>query len=150
MSDEARGDDVYQPDNADIDNGPDDELDLANALDEPDLDDIMDTSYSPPERPFGAEEFGTTAEEQSTGEPLDRRLARERPDVEPEAGDGIGDLPDAAGEVRDDQAAGERRTGRLLQDDEPTGSAHDVGIDGGAASAEEAAVHTLPDEWDEE
>ncbi|MFE3197919.1 DUF5709 domain-containing protein [Embleya sp. NPDC059237] len=152
MSDDIRGDDVYQPANADIDNGPDDELDLENAVDEPDLDELLDAGYSPPERPFGVEEFGTTTREQTTGESLDRRLTRERPDVEPEPGDGIGDLPGATGEVVDGQVGGPR-TGRLTQDDNPNRDhvalAEDVGIDGGAASAEEAAVHTVPDDPDE-
>jgi hypothetical protein len=32
------------------------------------------------DRPFGAESFGTTAEEQEEGESLDERLSQERPD----------------------------------------------------------------------
>src|SRR5437667_8190334 len=32
------------------------------------------------DRPFASESFGTTAEEQEEGEPLDQRLAEERPD----------------------------------------------------------------------
>jgi len=153
MTDDMRGDDVYQPDVTDIDGGPDDDLDMENALDEPDLDQIMDTSYSPPERPLVVEDFGTTATEQAMGEPLERRLNRERPDIEPEPGDGIGDLAEATGEVLDDQA-GDHRTGRLVREDDPRAGnrslAHDVGIDGGAASAEEAAVHTLPDDTSDE
>jgi hypothetical protein len=33
-----------------------------------------------PDRPLGADEWGTTSFEESSGESLDRRLARERPD----------------------------------------------------------------------
>ena len=35
------------------------------------------------DRPFASESFGTTAEEQEEGEPLDRRLGEERPDKPP-------------------------------------------------------------------
>ena len=36
-----------------------------------------------PDRPLGAQEWGTTEFEERTGEPLDVRLAREAPDVGP-------------------------------------------------------------------
>src|SRR5439155_12903484 len=35
------------------------------------------------DRPFATESFGTTAEEQGEGEPLDQRLREERPDKTP-------------------------------------------------------------------
>jgi hypothetical protein len=35
------------------------------------------------DRPFASESFGTTAEEQGEGEPLDQRLGEERPDKPP-------------------------------------------------------------------
>jgi hypothetical protein len=35
------------------------------------------------DRPFASESFGTTAEEQEEGEPLDQRLEEERPDKPP-------------------------------------------------------------------
>ncbi|MEU2428256.1 MULTISPECIES: DUF5709 domain-containing protein [unclassified Streptomyces] len=149
MSDEARGDDVYQPEFSDVKNPPADDLDLQNVLDEPDLDGTLDEGYSPLERPLGVDRFGTTGEEQMRGAPLDERLAQELSDVEPPEGDGIGDLP-ADGEPVDEEA-GDARTGRLLPEIDATGCAvdmiaHDVGVDGGAASAEEAAMHTIPDE----
>ncbi|MGW1888160.1 DUF5709 domain-containing protein [Streptomyces sp. NPDC001970] len=153
MSDQARGDDVYQPVHSDAKNPPVDDLDLENVLDEKDLDDILDEGYSPPERPLAVERFGTTGEEQMQGAPLEQRLAQEVPDVEPPEGDGIGDLPCDGEPV--DKEAGEARTGRLLPEVDAMGReidlvAHDVGIDGGAASAEEAAMHTIPDEEESE
>lgn len=152
MSDDARGDDVYQPVNSGVDNPPDDALDMENALDEPDLDATLDEGYSPPERPLAVLDHGTTQNEQHAGESLDRRLSRERPDTADDPGDGIGDLPDGDGEPLDDQV-GSTRTGRLTADydDAVRGirvTAHDVGIDGGAASAEEAAMHTVRDDAD--
>ena len=66
-------------------------------------------------------------------------------------GDGIGDSADSDGEPIDHQV-GDMRAGRLVAFDvDPTDPAtdylaHDVGIDGGAASAEEAAMHIVVDE----
>lgn len=66
-------------------------------------------------------------------------------------GDGIGDSADSDGEPIDDQVGG-RRAGRLVAFDvDPTDPgtdylAYDVGIDGGAASAEEAAIHIIVEE----
>jgi hypothetical protein len=66
-------------------------------------------------------------------------------------GDGIGDSADSDGEPIDDQV-GDSRAGRLVafgvDPTDPTTDyrAHDVGIDGGAASAEEAAMHIVGDD----
>ncbi|MEU2790321.1 DUF5709 domain-containing protein [Streptomyces sp. NPDC007100] len=150
MSDEAMGDEVYQPSASDK-QGTSDELDMEDALDEPDLDDMLDQGYSPPEKPLAVNQKGTTANEQREGESLEERLDKEVPDVQPPDGDGIGDQPDADGEPVDGQV-GDERAGRMTGTDE--GDAlrlrndeigRDVGIDGGAASAEEAAVHIVDD-----
>lgn len=149
MSDEAMGDEVYQP------SGDEDEqadpLDMEDALGEDDYDAELDKGYSPPERPYAVDSPGTTAEEQREGESLDRRLAQETPDVAPERGDGIGDASDAEGEPVDPEA-GDARAGRLVAADQgmeraardPV-TAEDVGVDGAAAGAEEAAVHVTDD-----
>ncbi|WP_374985111.1 DUF5709 domain-containing protein [Streptomyces fradiae] len=155
------GDEVYQPDPTDDreireDHGIlDDEDTLSDRAADP-----YDEGYSPPERPLAADDVGTTAREQREGESLDRRLAREVPDPaqrvgDPEASDGIGDLPGGMGEPMDGQV-GRDRSGRLVAPDEGVRSdtekdvvGRDVGVDGGAASAEEAAVHLVP-EPDEE
>ncbi|MFX4293525.1 DUF5709 domain-containing protein [Streptomyces bohaiensis] len=149
MTDEARGDDVYQPQSDDGSLPSDDQPDMENTLDERGADDRMAEGYSPPERPLGVERFGTTAAEEQEGETLDQRLAQEVPDVDPPAGDGIGDLRDGEGEPQE-RELGAERAGRLAEVTDTTGRdtdvlAEDVGIDGGAASAEEAAVH-LTDE----
>jgi hypothetical protein len=66
-------------------------------------------------------------------------------------GDEIGDLPGGEGEPVDPQA-GADRAGRLVAPDEGAHSvttkdevATDVGIDAGAAGAEEAAMHVVED-----
>ncbi|MBB1255598.1 hypothetical protein H3146_19890 [Streptomyces sp. OF3] len=147
---DAMGDDVYQPDGSEIqeDTGILDEEDtlLGREVD-PNIE-----GYSAPERPLAVETWGTTAAEQHSGEPLERRLARELPDVAPQDGDGIGDVPGGEGEPLDGEV-GDRRTGRLVAPNEGVRGDHDhellaldVGIDSAAASAEEAAMHTIPDD----
>jgi hypothetical protein len=106
--------------------------------------DPLETGYSPPERPLGMREELT----------LDQRLAEEVPDTGADQdGDGLGDLTGGDGEPRDDQV-GTERAGRLVApgegahpDREHDAVAEDVGIDGGAASAEEAAMHVVDGEW---
>ncbi|MFF6803242.1 DUF5709 domain-containing protein [Streptomyces sp. NPDC012616] len=146
---EARGDDVYQPTGSDEEQEDGAPLDLQDAVDERTYDDALDEGYSPPEKPLGVTRYGTTAAEQHDGESLDQRLAQEVPDVSVPAGDGVGDLPDGEGEPVDPEA-GDRRAGRLVAPDEGAHPdavkeeiAEDVGIDGGAAAAEEAAVHIV-------
>ncbi|MFP1624371.1 DUF5709 domain-containing protein [Streptomyces sp. 5K101] len=149
--DEARGDDVYQPTYSDVQNRPSDDLDMENVIGERDLDDMIAEGYSPPERPLGVGRYGTTGEEQQAGETLDQRLAQEMPDVAPPEGNGIGDQVDGDGEPVD-ELAGEERAGRLadVEDPAPRRPSHivarDVGIDGGAASAEEAAMYVTSDD----
>lgn len=101
MPADARGDDVYQPQDDDGTIPPNDELDLENTLGERDLDDQMEEGYSPPERPLGVTKFGTTGAEERRGESLDQRLAQEVDDVEPPVGDGIGDLAEGDGEPQE-------------------------------------------------
>ncbi|MFF9688820.1 DUF5709 domain-containing protein [Streptomyces sp. NPDC014623] len=151
MSEAARGDDVYQPDGSDSDNRPTDDLDPQNVIDEPDLDDMLDTGYSPPEKPLGVSKYGTTGEEQREGESLDQRLAQERPEEDPLKAARADDEPEDNGPEEDD--AGQERAGRVATADEEPGAVRnnrvlgrDVGIDGGAASAEEAAVHIQEDD----
>ena len=151
--DDVMGDEVYQPE------GPDDREDEGILDPEDTLNDRgtdpYEEGWSPPERPLGVEHQGTTAGEQREGESLDQRLAEERRDPaleEPGADDGVGDLAGGEGEPLDDEV-GADRAGRLVAPDEGAHEekdllADDVGIDGGAASAEEAAVHRIPDEDD--
>ena len=109
------------------------------------VDDLLDEGYSPPERPRPASShFGETAWEEARGETLDQRIAQEEPDVDPYAEDG----EDVGG-----PEVGVRRSGRLVAPDEGAHSdsesdlvAEDVGFDGAAASAEEAAIHVVDDE----
>lgn len=110
--------------------------------------DTLDEGYTAPERWSPAEGFGNTPAEEAEGESLDQRLRQEEPDPWNESRRG--------GERVDDGEVGDERAGRLV--DAPTdGDGEDVeaemlgsevGIDGGAASAEEAAVHVVDEEDD--
>lgn len=153
MTENGYGDDVYQPQH-DGDQDGETLPDMEDALDEPDEDDILDSGYSPPERPRGVDRFGTTVSEERQGESLDLRLRQEEPDAwqRDVDSDGLGDTDDTDGELLDDQVGGPR-SGRLVAPDEGARSdsekdvvARDVGIDGGAASAEEAAMHIVEDD----
>jgi hypothetical protein len=148
-------------------------IDPEDELSEDSMDQVLEQGYSPPERPLGIDKFGTTLAEERQGETLDQRLAEEEPDPsmevdlvegEPpvragEGGDvpddidyGSADLPDDAFRygVVDDAEVGDARAGRLVDPDAGgTGDTekdlvgYDVGVDGAAAGAEEAAVHIV-------
>lgn len=130
-----------------------DQLEPEDTLDDRGVADVLDEGYSPAERPWAVDSWGVTAREEAEGESLDGRLARELPDddVDREVGDGLGDSSDTDGELVDDEV-GSARSGRLVDadqgersDDDEELHATDVGIDGAAASAEEAAVHVVSD-----
>jgi hypothetical protein len=153
------GDDQLQPEDTLLDRG---------------VDDILDEGYSPPEKYSVLERFGNTAEEEREGESLDQRLAEEVPDPnlavddpledderDPEeertSGDDDLDLDSRIDEQLTgdefDGEVGDDRAGRLVSPDEGAHVdtekdlvADDVGIDGAAASAEEAAVHIVEEE----
>lgn len=110
------------------------------------VDDPLDEGYSPPERWSAAQKYGNTPLEEELGESLDQRLAQEVPEPDPYVQAGV-EPESVGGEV------GQERAGRLVAEDEGVHEdtekdlvAEDVGIDGAAAGAEEAAVHVVPDD----
>ncbi|GAY08122.1 DUF5709 domain-containing protein [Pseudonocardia sp. N23] len=132
------------------------QLEPEDTLEDRGVVDILDEGYSPPERPWAVDDFGTTSQEEAEGEDLDHRLAREVPDpsasYDDDEGDGLGDASDTDGELLATDEVGARRAGRLVQRDEDPlvtddeNWAVDAGIDGAGASAEEAAVHVIDDD----
>ena len=121
-----------------------DQIQPEDSLDDRGVEDVLDEGFSPPERETDH------LRHPEGGESLDERLAEEEPEVwakdEAEQDADILD-GDVGGEV------GGERTGRLIAPDEGSGedvdsemTAEDEGIDGAGASAEEAAMHTIPDE----
>ncbi len=122
------------------------QLQPGDTLDDRNVEDVLDEGYSPPERWSAAEDYGNTADETLQGESFQQRMKQEVPDVDPyaENGENVGG-----------PEVGTARSGRLVAPDEGAGEdtekdlvADDIGIDGAAASAEEAAVHVVDDEED--
>lgn len=135
------------------------------------VDDILDRGYSPPDGARSPHLWGTTPFEQRHEESIDQRITQEIPDPHsaygaPDNESGLdedrvgGDDPDAIDADEDwlgGPEVGRRRAGRLVAPDEGVGEdidseawGRDVGIDGAAASAEEAAMHIIDDEDDED
>lgn len=126
--DESEVLDQQQPDDTLIDRG---------------VDDVLDEGYTAPEAWSAGEGYGTTLDEELEGESLEQRAEQEIPDTDPYA--------EPSNDVIDDGEVGRERSGRIVDPDEGTDTeqdviGNDVGIDAGAAGAEEAAVHTVDDE----
>jgi hypothetical protein len=129
---EMFGDTVYEGGDAVADA---EDLDPIENLTGDDPDEIMETSYVPPDRePYNLQHVPTPFEE-AQGESLDQRLSEEVPDV-----------------TEDDIFGGDEdpRAGRLVAPDEGAHAdletdaiATDVGPAGYASSAEEAAMHVI-------
>lgn len=110
--------------------------------------DILDEGISPPERPYAK-----TVLDHPGPETLDELLAEEEPDPVSRLNNVLDELeqePSDDSDFAEDDEVGRVRSGRLVAPDagfgEDTDSeafATDVGIDGGAASAEEAAMHVI-------
>jgi hypothetical protein len=130
----------YEPQPEAPDLGASVQLETAESLVAPPGADGLDAGYVPPDLPYLLDEQRTTAAELSEPETLDERLARERPDVlqSPEE---IADI--------DVTRAGRITPAEADPDGEPADSleAIDAGIDGGAASAEEAAMRVVEYDW---
>jgi len=128
----------------------DNQLQQEDTLIDRGIDDVLDEGYSPPDRLYGRGAFGPRGSiEQQLAEEVQDPLSR------------IGDPLDPDEQQRSDEAereiefpqlreVGRVRAGRLVAPDEGFGEdteaelvAEDVGISGGAASAEEAAMHII-------
>jgi hypothetical protein len=143
-------------------------LDASDTLDGAPGYDPLDHGVITPGRWSAAIRFGTTAAEQQAGESLDQALDEEEPDVtldiEDEPDEDIGPDENATDDdvrrylLKDDP---DPRAGRLVDEDdevyEEGGNylvahdgrvAHEAGIDGGGATAEEAAIHVVDDDTD--
>jgi hypothetical protein len=114
-----------------------------NELEDEGIPDLQDTVTSddneglipPRDYPQAVNEFGTTAAEESRGESLAQRVAREEPDFG-EQGAPSGDLDDETGRVVEPISDGGI--------DEEAASIGDlVTDDAGGLSAEEAAIHVV-------
>lgn len=123
-----------------------DQLQADDTLVDRGVEDTLDEGYTSPEKWSPAESYGNTQLEEQLGETLDQRIAQEVPEPDPYE-QAANETEDVGGEVGDDRA------GRLVAEDEGLAPdlekdmvADEVGIDGAAASAEEAAVHVVDEE----
>jgi hypothetical protein len=139
-------------------------LDASDTLDGEPGDDPLDRGVVAPQRWSAALRHGGTASEQRAGESLDELLAEEEPDAAGEPDDELDDAP--VGDLTGDEEIGDEdvdglllddgpdpRAGRLVAEDEGAHPdeeadlvARDAGIDGGGATAEEAAIHVVEDD----
>src|SRR5882757_3135169 len=110
----------------------DDQLSQEDTLIDRGVDDLLDEGDSPPDK----------WREPRDNETLDELLSEEEPDPAMQLDD-----PD---EQYGDDEVGDQRAGRLVASNEGYGEdvdsemiGREVGIDGGAASAEEAAMHVI-------
>ncbi|RZU75361.1 hypothetical protein EV384_3899 [Micromonospora kangleipakensis] len=142
MSADAGSDEVQQYDDIE-DEGV---LDGSDTL-EDGVGDPLDVGIVATDRWSGANRFGTTAAEEHAGESLAQRLAEEEPDITSD-----NDPAPYADEDELTRRGFDRdlRAGRLVDSNDGFGEdveagsvAREVGIDGGGASAEEAAVHVI-------
>jgi hypothetical protein len=124
-------------------------LDSSDTLDDDPAGDPLDVGYEPADRWSGANRFGTTPAEEAQGESLDELLSEEEPDIDADADEEQDEDED---ELIRRGYEEDPRAGRLVAEDEGIGPDEDdqsfgtdVGIDYGAASAEEAAVHVVDD-----
>jgi hypothetical protein len=119
----------------------DDQLSQEDTLIDRGVDDLLDEGYSPPDK----------WREPRDNETLDELLSEEEPDPAMQ----LDDDDESDSEFIEDDEVGDRRAGRLVapddgvdedEDEDSDLLASDVGIDGSAASAEEAAVHVIDDD----
>jgi hypothetical protein len=118
-----------------------------------DVADEMDRGWNPPEGWSAAQGYGNTPFEEAVGETLEQRLAQEEPDPTAKPIEELVEEAASYDEDLTDHEVGDQRAGRLVAPDEGAHTdvekdliATDVGIDGAAASAEEAAVHVINDD----
>ncbi|MER7444986.1 DUF5709 domain-containing protein [Micromonospora avicenniae] len=122
-------------------------LDASDTLDGDRISDPLDTGIAAADHWSGANRYGTTPAEERAGESLEQLLAEEEPDIDPYA-----EVADDEDELIRRGYEQDPRAGRLVEydegfrdDEEPDSVAWDAGIDAGAASAEEAAIHVVDD-----
>ncbi|MDR1448993.1 MAG: DUF5709 domain-containing protein [Propionibacteriaceae bacterium] len=108
------------------------------------VEDVLDEGYIAPDTWSVLETYGNTAAEMRQGESIDRQVAAEVPESTQEA-------PVWRPEPGQVEHVGGRRAGRLIAvaDAASDTLAADVGIDGGGASAEEAAMHIIDPDNDD-
>lgn len=115
------------------------------------VDDALDEGIVAPDRYSPAQGYGNTPREMREGETLDMRIKQEVPDVV------VKEDEPHWNSLNERREVGSVRAGRIIGhaegydavDDEAESVGQDVGIAGGAACAEEAAMHII-DEFEDQ
>ncbi|HRA04356.1 MAG TPA: DUF5709 domain-containing protein [Arachnia sp.] len=122
-----------------------DQLQPGDSLIDRGVEDVLDEGYVSPEKWSPAQGFGNTPEEMRQGETLEMRIKQEEPEL-------VADVEDW-NPTHEPREVGAARAGRLMAVQGGGGIEHTLGVDvgygGGAASAEEAAMHIISDEDDD-
>lgn len=120
-----------------------DQIQPYDSLEDRGVDDVLDEGMTTPER-------WSVIERTNEHDTIDERISEEEPDPNQSA---VPENADAFEDFIDDGEVGGERSGRLVDPNEGIGEdvdselyGTDVGIDGAAASAEEAAVHVVEDQ----
>lgn len=116
-----------------------DQLQPGDTLMDRGVDDVLDEGYIPPDDWSPAQGFGNTPAEMKQGESLEMRVKQEEPETDPRK------LEGEWNPLSEDREVGQKRAGRLVQGTDGV-VGDDVGLSGGAASAEEAAMHIITEE----
>lgn len=128
---------VEGPENTDLA-----QLSQADSLIDRGVDDPLDEGFVAPDHWSPAQGFGNTPAEMAQNETIEQRLPQEEPEPDPNA------PVYHWNPHQENRQVGSKRAGRLVAGGHEPGTdgqsvASDVGISGGAASAEEAAMHII-------
>ena len=122
-----------------------DQLQPGDSLIDRGVEDVLDEGYITPDHWSPAQGFGNTPEEMRQGETLEMRIKQEEPER-------VAEIEDW-NPTHEPREVGGARAGRLMAVQGGGGIEHTLGVDvgygGGAASAEEAAMHIISDEDDD-
>lgn len=116
-----------------------DQLQASETLIDRGVEDVLDEGYVAPDDWSPAQGFGNTPAEMRQGESLDMRVKQEEPEHDPTK------LEGKWNPGYEDREVGRKRAGRLVIGEDGT-VGRDVGFSGGAASAEEAAMHIITED----
>lgn len=128
--------------------------DSSDTLDDAPGDDPLDRGVVPPLRWSAGMRSDSATPEEGRGESLDELLAEEEPELSDESGSWDENATEQDIDRLSAAEGADPRSGRLVGEDDGSNLAdgaddlvaEDAGIDGGGASAEEAAIHVRPDE----
>lgn len=118
-----------------------DQLQPEDTLEQVSTDDVLDDGYTPPDRLHGSLAHGVTAEEQHRDETIEARIHQEVPDPTSAYG-----APDNESGLDEPRLGGDDPDSIAPEDDWLGDGAGDARRPG-AASAEEAALHVVDEEY---